>query len=67
MADFLQEFNTRNINLTKIESRPLREGATFRYWFLLECEGHANDPALQEILNHHEADVKWVGSYVRIA
>ncbi|AQG79652.1 prephenate dehydratase [Spirosoma montaniterrae] len=67
LAEFLQEFNARSINLTKIESRPLREGATFRYWFLLECEGHANDPDLQEVLNHHAADVKLLGSYVRMA
>lgn len=67
LAEFLQEFNQRKINLTKIESRPLREGATFRYWFLLECEGHANDPDLQEILNHHSAEVKLLGSYVRVA
>jgi chorismate mutase / prephenate dehydratase len=67
LAQFLQEFDRRSINLTKIESRPLRDGATFRYWFLLECEGHANEPALQEILNHHAADVKWLGSYVNMA
>jgi chorismate mutase/prephenate dehydratase len=67
LAEFLQEFNAREINLTKIESRPLRDGATFRYWFLLECEGHASEPALQEILNHHAAEVKLLGSYVRIS
>ena len=67
LAEFLQEFNARRINLTKIESRPLRDGATFRYWFLIECEGHADEPALQEILNHHAAEVKLLGSYVRVA
>lgn len=67
LAEFLQEFNARNINLTKIESRPLRDGATFRYWFLLECEGHASDPDLHEILNHHSAEVKLLGSYVRVS
>jgi len=67
LAEFLQEFNARRINLTKIESRPTRGGASFLYWFLLECEGHADDPNLQEILNHHNADVKWVGSYVRVS
>ncbi len=67
LAQFLQEFDRRGINLTKIESRPLRDGATFRYWFLLECEGHASEPTLQEILNHHAADVKWLGSYVNMA
>ncbi|WP_083882490.1 prephenate dehydratase [Fibrisoma limi] len=67
LAEFLQEFNARRINLTKIESRPLREGATFRYWFLLECEGHADEPALKDILNLYRGDVKSVGSYVRVA
>ena len=67
LADFLQEFSKRQINITKIESRPLRNGATFQYWFLLECEGHANEPQLQDILNHHTADVKLLGSYVRVS
>ncbi|GAB3994778.1 prephenate dehydratase [Spirosoma daeguense] len=67
LAEFLQEFNARRINLTKIESRPLRDGATFRYWFLLECEGHSSDLDLQEVLNHHAAEVKLLGSYVRVA
>lgn len=67
LAQFLQEFNARRINLTKIESRPLRDGPTFRSWFLIECEGHASDPALQEILNHHAAEVKLLGSYVRVS
>lgn len=67
LAEFLQEFSARSINITKIESRPLRDGATFKYWFLLECEGHAHDPDVQEILNHHAAEVKWLGSYVRVS
>lgn len=67
LAQFLQEFNARNINLTKIESRPLRDGATFRYWFLIEFEGHADDPQIREVLQHHGADVKWLGSYVKLS
>lgn len=67
LAKFLQEFDAKNINLTKIESRPLRDGATFRYWFLIECEGHSNDPGLQEIMNRHASEVKLLGSYVRVS
>ncbi len=67
LAAFLQEFDARQINLTKIESRPLRDGATFRYWFLIDCEGHAQDEAVREVLNHHAADIKWLGSYVRMS
>ena len=67
LANFLQEFNQQNINITKIESRPLRNGATFQYWFLIECEGHAQEPALQHILARHPADLKSLGSYVRVS
>ena len=67
LAQFLQEFNARQINLTKIESRPLRDGATFRYWFLIEFEGHHDDEAVQEVLQLYAGDVKWVGSYVKVA
>ncbi len=65
LAEFLQEFNARGINLTKIESRPLKDGATFRYWFLLECEGHADDPALRDVMGQYANEVKLLGSYVR--
>ncbi|WP_234734301.1 prephenate dehydratase [Tellurirhabdus bombi] len=65
LAAFLQEFDARNINLTKIESRPLRDGATFKYWFLIEFEGHANDQPVQDILQRYASDVKCLGSYVR--
>lgn len=67
LATFLQEFNERSINITKIESRPLRNGATFQYWFLLECEGHAQEPALKEILANHATDLKCLGSYIRVS
>ncbi|WP_338875749.1 prephenate dehydratase [Spirosoma sp. SC4-14] len=67
LAKFLQEFDAKNINLTKIESRPLRDGATFRYWFLIECEGHSDDPGLQEIMSRHASEVKLLGSYVRVS
>ncbi len=67
LAAFLQEFDARQINLTKIESRPLRDGATFRYWFLIDCEGHEQDEAVRQILNHHRADIKCLGSYVRVS
>lgn len=66
LAKFLQEFDAQNINLTKIESRPLRDGATFRYWFLIECEGHVNEPHLQGIIKKHSAEVKVLGSYVQV-
>jgi chorismate mutase/prephenate dehydratase len=67
LFEFLKEFNDRGINLTKIESRPLRDGSTFKYWFLVEFEGHNDDPKVQEIMRKYGTHLKWLGSYVRIA
>lgn len=66
LAAFLQEFSSRDINISKIESRPLRSGTAFLSWFLIECEGHASEPALQEILTTHATYLKNLGSYVRV-
>ncbi|GAB2773430.1 prephenate dehydratase [Rhabdobacter roseus] len=67
LYDFLKDFNDRGINLIKIESRPLRQGSTFRSWFLVEFEGHYEEPAVQEIMEKYGSNLKWLGSYVRIA
>ena len=36
LVNFLQAFNQAGINLTKIESRPAKEGKNFRYWFFID-------------------------------
>jgi chorismate mutase/prephenate dehydratase len=63
---FLKEFNDRGINLTKIESRPSRNGSDFGFWFFVEFEGNRFDPLVEEIMQKHEGDLKWLGSYVRM-
>ncbi|MPR36771.1 prephenate dehydratase [Salmonirosea aquatica] len=67
LFDFLKDFYDRGINLTKIESRPLRQGSSFRYWFLVEFEGHYEDEAIREILAKYGNNLKVLGSYVRTA
>jgi chorismate mutase/prephenate dehydratase len=67
LYDFLKDFNDRGINLTKVESRPLRGESTFRYWFLVEFLGHIDDEGVKEIMQKHGTHLKWVGSYVSIA
>lgn len=65
LFEFLREFNQRGISLTKIESRPDRIGAEFGFWFLVEFEGHKEDPLVQEIFDKYGAHLKWLGSYIK--
>lgn len=63
----LQEFATRNINLAKLESRPSKESLG-RYFFLLDLEGHRDDPQVKEALERvrEKSDLlKLFGSYPR--
>lgn len=47
----LSAFSLRDINLTKIESRPLR-GKPWEYLFYLDFEGHADDTPCRNALSH---------------
>ena len=67
LYEFLKDFNDRGINLTKIESRPMRGEASFRAWFLVEFLGHMDDPQVQEIMHKYGTHLKWLGSYVKVA
>jgi chorismate mutase / prephenate dehydratase len=67
LASFLQEFNERQINLTKIESRPTRADEKFRSWFYIDFDGHIEDGKVQEILQKHASHVKWLGSYLKLS
>jgi len=61
----LEPFVKENINLTRLESMPSK-GKLWEYLFLIDFEGHKNDPevknALQE-LDKHATSVKVIGSY----
>jgi prephenate dehydratase len=61
----LGEYGTRDIDLTRIESRPTRtELGT--YLFFVDCAGHIDDPAVAEALKalHRRcSDVRFLGSW----
>ncbi len=65
LYEFLKDLATRNINLTKIESRPTRQ-KPWEYNFYLDFEGHREDKASQEALENLRKSsifVKVLGSY----
>jgi prephenate dehydratase len=65
LVDALGEFSSRGINLTRIESRPLRRGLG-RYMFFCDAEGAASDEVIAEALAalRTKADsVRLLGSY----
>ncbi len=65
LQEFLKELAARNINLTKIESRPTRQ-KPWEYNFYLDFEGHREDKAPQRVLEHlrnSSTFVKVLGSY----
>jgi len=65
LVDCLSEFSSRGINLTRIESRPLRRGLG-RYMFFCDLEGRESDPAVAEAiaaLRTKAASVRILGSY----
>jgi prephenate dehydratase len=65
LVDALQEFSSRGINLSRIESRPLRQGLG-RYMFFCDLEGSTSDPAISEALaslRSKAESVRILGSY----
>jgi prephenate dehydratase len=65
LVECLGEFSARGINLTRIESRPLRQGLG-RYMFFCDLEGRDADPGVSEAiaaLRTKAASVRILGSY----
>jgi len=65
LVECLAEFSDRGINLTRIESRPLRQGLG-QYMFFCDLEGRETDPAVSEAisaLGKKAASVRILGSY----
>ncbi len=65
LVHFLQDFDEKSINLSKIESRPLKEKGGFDYLFFMDFYGHIDDENVQEVLQKHKEEVTWLGSYVK--
>lgn len=65
LAKLLQIFASRNINLSRIESRPTKRSLG-EYLFFIDIEANANDPSIQSALAElklHTETLKIFGSY----
>ncbi len=61
----LGQFSARNINLTKLESRPTKRGLG-DYCFIIDLEGHVDDEVVADCLRDLHAQLpglKFLGSY----
>lgn len=65
LVEALQEFSSRKVNLTRIESRPLRLGLG-RYMFFCDLDGAISEPAVKgavDALRSKAESVRILGSY----
>jgi prephenate dehydratase len=65
LVEALTEFSRREVNLTRIESRPRRRGLG-RYMFFIDLDGAADEPAVAEAieaLRGKAESVRVLGSY----
>lgn len=62
LSALLNAFKEENINLTKLESRPIKS-KDFLHSFYLDFDGHIDDENVQRALNG--IDYVWLGSYLR--
>ena len=67
LLDLLEQFSTRGINLSLIESRPIGD-ALGRYRFVIDADGHIADERVADALlglRRFSPSVMFLGSYPR--
>ena len=65
LHSLLEPFNTHGVSMTRIESRPAKNGA-WDYYFYVDLAGHCSDPNVAALLANLEKIAtfyKWLGSY----
>jgi len=68
LLDSLLPLKEKNINMTKIESRPSKESA-WEYVFFVELEGNLSEKRMNDALEQikeHTTNIKLLGSYSKI-
>jgi chorismate mutase/prephenate dehydratase len=60
---FLKGFNDKNINLSRIQSRPTKD-KHFKYSFFIDFDGDIRLPEIAEVIEPYRDQIKWLGTYV---
>ncbi|MWV62227.1 bifunctional chorismate mutase/prephenate dehydratase [Helicobacter saguini] len=63
LFQLLKDFKEENINITKIDSRPIVDKDGFKYGFYMDFLGHKDDSNIQKIFKKRANEIKWLGSY----
>jgi chorismate mutase/prephenate dehydratase len=66
LLKLLKEFEEKNINLLKIESRPQKDTNEFKFWFFIDVEGNKLDEAINSLLISKADEIKFLGSYMNL-
>jgi chorismate mutase/prephenate dehydratase len=66
LLSLLQDFESRGINLLKIESRPQKDTNEFKFWFFIDIEGNKLDQKIQELLTKRGDEIVFLGSYMNL-
>ncbi|SEB45121.1 prephenate dehydratase [Paramicrobacterium humi] len=67
LLDMLEQFSTRGVNMTMIQSRPIGD-ALGRYRFVIDLDGHIRDERVADALmgvHRFSPHVRFLGSYPR--
>ena len=63
LFELLRDFKDENINITKIDSRPLYDDKGFKSGFYMDFYGHKDDENVKRIFVKRKDEIKWLGSY----
>jgi chorismate mutase/prephenate dehydratase len=66
LLKLLKEFEEKQINLLKIESRPQKDINDFKFWFYIDIEGNKLDEHIASILASKVDEIKFLGSYMNL-
>ncbi|WP_257874523.1 prephenate dehydratase [Helicobacter sp. 11S03491-1] len=66
LLGLLKDFAQMGINLTKIDSRPIKTKSDFSFGFYIDFEGHRDDDHIQKLFALRKNELKWLGSYVKM-